>query len=247
MVIDVDEAGFQQQVLDRSRQTAVVVDFWAEWCGPCRTLGPVLEKAANARKGKVVLAKLDTEASPRLAASYGIQGIPAVKAFRDGAVVSEFVGAQPPAMVERFFDALVPSEADELIDRGDEASLGTALEIDPGRAAAAVPLARILHSRGEDDEALGLLESVNGSFEADGLAAHIELEREDPESIEVALEALHRGETVASIEALLDALERADDSRREELRRVIVGELAALGQADPRARTYRRRLSTALY
>jgi len=247
MVIDVDEAGFQQQVLDRSRQTPVVVDFWAEWCGPCRTLGPVLEQAANAREGKVVLAKLDTEASPRLAASYGIQGIPAVKAFRDGAVVSEFVGAQPPPVVERFFDALVPSEADELIERGDEASLGQALEIDPGRAEAAVPLARILHARGEDDEALGLLEPVDGSFEADGLAAHIELEREDPESIEDALEALHRSEPAESIEALLDVLERADDGRREELRRIIVGELAALGQADPRARAYRRRLGTALY
>ena len=247
MVIDVDEADFQQQVLDRSRQTPVVVDFWAEWCGPCRTLSPVLEKAANDREGRVVLAKLDTEASPRLAASYGIQGIPAVKAFRDGAVVSEFVGAQPPAIVERFFDALVPSQADEPIDRGDEASLVKALEIDPGRAEAAVPLARILHSRGEDDEALGVLEPVNGSFEADGLAAHIELEREDPAAIEDALDGLHGGETAASIEALLDALERSDDGRREQLRRIIVGELAALGQADPRARAYRRRLSTTLY
>jgi putative thioredoxin len=247
MVIDVDEAGFQQEVLDRSRQTPVVVDFWAEWCGPCRTLGPVLEKAADARQGKVVLAKLDTDANPGVAATYGIQGIPAVKAFRDGAVVDEFVGAQPPAMVERFFDALVPSEADGLIDRADEASLRKALEIDPGRAEAAVPLARMLHSRGEDDEALGLLEPVNDSFEADGLAAHIELEREDPEAIEEALEALHSGQAEAAIEALLDALQQADGSRREDLRRIIVGELAALGQADPRARAYRRRLGAALY
>src|SRR3954468_13453853 len=113
-VIDVDEATFDEQVLARSSTMPVVVDFWAEWCGPCRALTPLLEQAATAREGKVVLAKVDTDANQQLSGSFGIQGIPAVKAFRDGHVVSEFVGAQPPSAVERFFDALVPSEADEL-------------------------------------------------------------------------------------------------------------------------------------
>src|SRR3954464_13146964 len=143
-VIDVSEADFQQQVLDKSHEVPVVVDFWAEWCAPCRQLGPTLEKAANAREGEVVLAKLDTDANQRLASAFQIQGIPAVKAFKDGKVVDEFVGVQPPANVERFFDGLVPSEADGLVAAGDEASLRRALELEPGNVDAKVALAEQL-------------------------------------------------------------------------------------------------------
>ena len=110
--IDVTEQDFQQQVIEASKDRPVVVDYWAEWCGPCRALGPILEQAAAEREGQVTLAKLDTDANQRLAAEHGIQGIPAVKAFKDGKVVAEFVGAQPPAKVAQFFDSLLPSEAD---------------------------------------------------------------------------------------------------------------------------------------
>ena len=147
------EADFQNAVIDRSREVPVVVDFWAEWCGPCRALTPALERAAGEREGKVELVKVDVDGNPGLAQAYGVQGIPAVKAFKDGEVVDEFVGAQPAPVVEKFMDRLVPSEADALVSEGDEDSLRRALELEPGRADAAVSLAHTLMDRGEYDEA----------------------------------------------------------------------------------------------
>ena len=113
--MDVGETTFEQDVIERSHARPVVVDFWAEWCGPCRVLGPVLEREVEARAGAVELAKVDVDANPTLAERYGIRGIPAVKAFRRGHVVDEFVGALPPAAVGAWLDGLTgPSEAEQL-------------------------------------------------------------------------------------------------------------------------------------
>lgn len=246
--MDVTETDFQTAVLERSRELPVVVDFWADWCGPCRQLGPALERAAAERAGKLELVKVDVDSNPLLARTYRIQGIPAVKAFRDGEVAAEFVGAQPPQAVEQFLDSLLPSEADALIARGDEASLRRALELEPSRADAALPLARILLDRGEADEAQAVVSNVPGSFAADGLAARIELERGDPGGLGLAeaFAAIDAGDVQTGLDLLLQALPSADGAR-EDIRRVVVGILDQLGVEDPLAREYRRRLASALY
>ena len=244
--MDVTDSTFQSAVLDRSRTVPVVVDFWAEWCGPCRQLGPLLERAVAARAGKVELAKVDVDANPMLSRTFRIQGIPAVKAFRDGAVAAEFVGAQPPPAVERFLDSLLPSEADALVDSGDEQSLRRALELEPTRADAAISLGRILRARGDLDEALEVLGRVPGSFSADGLIARIELERAAEPDLHEAFAALDAGEHERAIDLLLESIPSSDGAR-DDLRRVVVGILDELGVDHPVARDARRRLASALY
>ena len=241
--IDVTEQDFETEVLERSKSVPVVVDFWAEWCGPCRALGPALEKAADAREGDVVLAKLDTDANPGLAQAFRIQGIPAVKAFKDGKVVAEFTGAQPPPVVERFFDALVPSEAELLAGADDEASLRRALELAPARVDAATELAKLLFADGRRDEARELVEKLPG-FQAEGLAARLRLEELGEDSD--ALQALDEGDLERAFDLLIAAMPSAD-GRKDDLRRLVVAELDRLGVEHPLARDTRRRLATALY
>ena len=248
-IYDVGEADFPQRVLERSRELPVVVDFWADWCAPCKQLTPVLERAATARAGKVELAKVDVDRNRGLQSAFRIQGIPAVKAFRDGRVAAEFTGALPPAQVESFFDSLVPSEADGLARSGEEADLRRALELEPTHPEARRALGRLLLGRGETDEAAPLLEGAAGDFLADGLLARVELTRagELPQPLVEAFDAWDSGDHSAALEALQSAFATESDSaRRDLIRRVMVGIFTELGPDDPLAREHRRRLSSAL-
>jgi putative thioredoxin len=245
-IFDVTEQDFEPRVIERSREVPVVVDFWAAWCGPCRQLTPLLEREASKYSDELDLAKLDTDANQGLSQAFGIQGIPAVKAFRDGRVVDEFVGAQPPPVVERFFAQLVPSEAEKLAGAGDEASLRRAVELEPGRAEAAVPLARMLLERGEREEAERVLEPVVGSFQADGLRARLRLEDDDDAKLAEAFTALDDGDVERAIDLLIAALPNAD-GHKDDIRQVVVSVLDQLGVDHPLARDARRRLAAALY
>jgi len=246
MVFDVSEQDFEAQVLERSRTLPVVVDFWAPWCGPCRQLTPVLEQAVAAREGKVALAKLNTDENPAISRAFGIRGIPAVKAFKDARIAAEFTGAQPRPAVEAFLDGLLPSEADALVTGGDEASLRRALELEPSRADAIVPLARLLLARGEEDEALELLGRVPSDFAAAGLAARVALQRGGAPDLSEAFAALDTGEHERALDLMIGALPSADGAK-DDVRKVVVGVLDELGVEHPLARDARRRLAAALY
>ena len=244
--MDVTEATFATAVVERSKQVPVVVDFWAEWCAPCRQLGPVLEQAVEQRGGKIELVKVDTDSNQDLARAFRIQGIPAVKAFRDGEVVAEFTGVQPPQAVERFLDGLLPSEADALVSQGDEPALRKALELEPSRADAAVPLAKLLLGRGETDAAIGVLENVTGSFAAEGLLARLELESAGRPDLGDAFASLDAGDTERGLDRLIEAIPAADGAT-DLIRKVVVGVLEELGVDSELAREARRRLAAALY
>jgi putative thioredoxin len=251
VISDVSEQEFEAKVIERSKQVPVVVDFWAEWCGPCRTLGPAIEDAVRKRNGEIELAKLDTDRNPRIAQEYQIASIPAVKAFKDGKVVSEFIGAIPPARIEAFLNEIVPSEADRLAESGDEADLRKALELDPRNAPAAIGLGRVLLGRGEDEEALETLQQFPHDFVADGLAARAELSASvngaSADELQQGFAAWDDGDPEGALEHLQTVLAGEQDSnRKDQLRRVMVAIFTELGTDHPLAREHRRRLAAAL-
>jgi len=161
---DVTDATFQTAVIERSATVPVVVDLWAEWCGPCKTLGPIIEKVIGETAGRVELAKVDVDSNPQIAQAFQAQSIPAVHALVDGKVVDSFIGAQPESEVRAFVNKLTASpeeqEVARLVALGDEASLRSALEIDNDNEDAIVGLAEILVGRGDTDDATALLSRI---------------------------------------------------------------------------------------
>jgi putative thioredoxin len=250
MISDVDQRAFNQRVVERSRDVPVVVDFWADWCGPCKALSPALERAATSREGQIDLAKVDVDANPGVAQSYGVQGIPNVKAFRDGRVVDEFTGALPAVEVEKFFDRLVPSEAERLADEGvrsqDEGMLRQALQLDQRNLRAAQALGRILVQRGDNEEAEQLLSGFEYDFLALGLSSRMRLQAGDQPPLE-AFEAWDGGDYERALELLQTDLESSSDERRDLVRQVMVAIFSELGPESELARRYRRRLSMVLF
>jgi len=234
---DVTDATFERDVLDRSTQVPVVVDLWAEWCGPCKTLGPILEKVVAGTGGRVALAKVDIDHNPDVAASFAVQSIPAVFAIADRKVVDSFVGALPEKAVQAFVDGLAPveSEADRLAALGDEASLRQALELQSDHPGAVVALAELLAERGESGQALALLARVPETVESRRVAAVARLGAD-------AVGADTGADLDARLQGLLDRV-KADESARRE----FVDLLEMLGADDPRTPGYRRALASRLY
>lgn len=229
---DVTDASFTQDVIERSDEVPVVVDLWAPWCGPCKSLGPVLERVVEATGGAVELAKVNVDENPGVANAFRVQSIPAVFALSGRQVVDSFVGALPEQAVADFVARLAPppSEADQLVQAGDEASLRRALELQPDHPGAVLALAELLAGRGEGEEALALLARLPESAESRRVAALARVGR--PEEQELA----------ARLDGLLDQV-REDESARQQ----FVDLLEAMGPDDPRTGEYRRALASRLF
>jgi len=234
MAIDVTDATFDAEVVERSKTTPVVVDLWATWCGPCQTLGPILEKVVDATDGKVLLAKVDVDQNPAISQAFRVQSIPAVYAMRDGQVVDGFMGAYPENVVEQFVANLMPTEAEDrmtaLLAAGDELSLRQALELEPGNEEAVVALATLLVERGENEEALTLLERIPESEQTRKVAAAARIGDAPSDDYD------------ATLTALLDRVKDDDEARQS-----FVDILELMGPDDPRTADYRRQLTRRLY
>lgn len=257
LVYDVSEADFEARVVQRSYQVPVVIDFWAAWCAPCRALGPMLERAVKARGGAVELARVDVDQAPQLAAAFGVQGIPAVKAVMDGRLVDEFVGAQPENVVERFIDELLPSQAD--VAAAEAASLDPAqaearyreiLAGDPDNVPGRVGLANLLLDRDEPAAAVETLRPVEHDPEAVQPLARARLALESADSASDFAKAAGRaldGQADEALSELLGVVREGAGERRDRARELMLDVFRVLGDDHALARRYRKDLTTALF
>ena len=238
MYIDVTDATFQTEVVDRSQTVPVVVDLWAPWCGPCRTLGPMIERVVEATNGAVVLTKVNVDDNPRVSSTFQVQSIPAVFAIHQGKVVDSFIGALPEAQIKMWVARLAPAPSpvelavDSAIAAGDDAGLREVLAADPGNSRAIVALSRMLIDRGEFNEPLTLLARIPETPETTELAA---LARLGISETGVGADSL------VELDALLDQVKTDDDARQK-----YVDLLAALGE-HPKVAEYRRKLAARLF
>lgn len=246
-VLEVDEATFEAEVVERSRNTPVVVDFWAEWCAPCRALGPVLERLAGEANGEWVLAKVDVDSNPDLARRYQVYGIPAVKAFRDGEVAAEFTGALPEDQVRAWLQGLGPSKADLFVGEARRA------EEDGDLEGAAEVYRRALGENPAHPGARSGLSRVElslrlGSLDADALEARVSADPTDLEALFGLADARFGEDRVEeAFEILLEIIRSTDSDARDRARRRLLQLIEVLPAGDPRVVQGRRSLASALY
>ncbi len=272
-IIDVNESDFEYQVLAYSQQIPVVVDFWAEWCAPCRVLGPQLERLAEEAQGNFRLAKVNVDQNQSLALRYAVRSIPAVKAFRNGQMVSEFIGIQPEPRLRDFIRSIAPTDSDLLLEKGNtllsaykaaqaEQTFRKALETTPGNTGCLLGLSKSLLQQGEGQESLQILIDFPPSREyssaqnllplAQALVNHAKSPDEfddDPldASFKNALRLVVRGNIEAALDGLLDILRENKRYRDGKARLVILGLLETLGNESPIAQEYRKELATVLF
>ena len=257
-VVEVTDADFEQVVVQGSKDRPVVLDLWATWCGPCKTLSPILEKVAQERGGAFLLAKLDVDANPVVAGALGVQSIPTVVAFRDGEPMTGFVGSYPEDEVNRFVDTILPSEAELVAEEGQaeeeagdlegaEQRYRDALESDPDNRDAAVGLARILAERGEEQGARDLVTKHLPDPGAERVLAVIQVNRwadvEGAGALSAAQRLAAQGKWRDALEGMLGALAEDRDAARDSMVAVFL----ALGDDEPLVGEYRRRLTNALF
>jgi putative thioredoxin len=263
-VIEVTDQTFATAVLEESKSRPVVVDFWAGWCQPCRLIGPVLERLAVEGEGEFLLAKLDVDANPQAAAAFRIQSIPAVKAFRDGKLVDEFIGAIPEQAIKQWLRGVVPSGADRLVQQGLEAEqegkageaerlYRKALDEQPDHAGGLLGRGRLAVSRGDLEEARKLVQPLRPDPEAERLLAAIDVSGwgdADPSPdgqgpIQRGQRAAAEGRYGEALDAFLEEIRTGEN--RDEAREAMVKVFAVIGDQDPLTAEYRRKLAAALF